>query len=315
MRFPQIGEGGFIPHDPKSRMGLIEASEVAWQVGQVNAAQRFAFVGVLSSQRCVQPRLMKRLVETYLVTGEYRAAEKYIKILESNPHYRDWATAQRPLLDSVACASEDWIAAKRAMLPITDNPLDLTLIFPNALAFLIDDHADNRPAFEYGMGYLLVYKDLMTFMHYMELMKERGEAFPVLYQEAICLFFAAVQKDPEAFRSFPISQEVQNRFLQFMKVARSMPPAALKQQFGDTYYYYAQFTDFLVLDNISSPIRRTHMEHHLPRISHTERMAVHTIIASHIVTDNRLFVKRLQIPLINTHNMPFLVSRLYQTVY
>lgn len=148
MRFPQIGEGGFIPHDPKSRMGLIEASEVAWQVGQVNAAQRFAFVGVLSSQRCVQPRLMKRLVETYLVTGEYRAAEKYIKILESNP---------------------------------------------------------------------------------------------VLYQEAICLFFAAVQKDPEAFRSFPISQEVQNRFLQFMKVARSMPPAALKQQFGDTYYYYAQF--------------------------------------------------------------------------
>ena len=76
-----------------------------------------------------------------------------------------------------------------------------------------------------------------------------------------------------------------------------------------------QFTDFLVLDNISSPIRRTHMEHHLHWISHTERMAVHTIIASHIVTDNRLFVKRLQIPLINTHNMPFLVSRLYQTVY
>lgn len=184
---------------------------------------------------------MKRLVETYLVTGEYRAAEKYIKILESNPHYRDWATAQRPLLDSAACASEDWIAAKRAMIPVTDNPLDLTLTFPNALAFLIDDHADNRPAFEYGMGYLLVYKDLMTFMHYMELMKERGEAFPVLYQEAICLFFAAVQKDPEAFRSFPISPEVQNRFLQFMKVARSMPPAALKQQFGDTYYYYAQF--------------------------------------------------------------------------
>ena len=198
-------------------------------------------MGVLSSQRCVQPRLMKRLVETYLVTGEYRAAEKYIKILESTPHYRDWAKAQRPLLDSVVCASTDWIKAKRAVLPVTDNPLDLTLTFPNALAFLIDDHADNRPAFEYGMGYLLVYKDLMTFMHYMELMKERGESFPVLYQEAICLFFAAVQKDPEAFKSYPISSEVQNRFLQFMKVARGMPPAALKAQFGDTYYYYAQF--------------------------------------------------------------------------
>ncbi len=239
--FPQIGEDGFIPHDPKSRMGLIEASEVAWQVGQVNAAQRFAFVGVLSSQRCVQPRLMRRLVETYLVTGEYRAAEKYIRILESNPLYRDWATAQRPLLDSAACASEGWVAAKRATLPITDNPLDLTLAFPNALAFLIDDHADNRPAFEYGMGYLLVYKDLDTFMHYMELMRERGETFPVLYQEAICLYFSAVRKDPEAFRTFPVSQEVRDRFLRFAQAARSTPPAALRQQFGDTYYYYAQF--------------------------------------------------------------------------
>ncbi len=64
-------------------------------------------------------------------------------------------------------------------------------------------------------------------MHYMELMKERGEAFPVLYQEAILLLRGRTEKIREAFRSFPISQEVQNRFLQFMKVARSMPPAAL----------------------------------------------------------------------------------------
>lgn len=63
-------------------------------------------------------------------------------------------------------------------------------------------------------------------------------------QESIALLtmLAFVQKDPEAFKSYPISSEVQNRFLQFMKVARGMPPAALKAQFGDTYYYYAQFT-------------------------------------------------------------------------
>lgn len=241
VRFSQFGEEGLIPHDPKSRMGLIEASEVAWQVGQVNAAQRFAFVGVLSSQRCVQPRLMKRLVETYLVTGEYRAAAKYIKILEAAPQYRKWATAQKALLDTTVCAGTDWVAAKRAFLPVTDNPLDLTITFPNALAYLIDDHADNRAAFDYGMAYLLLYKDLMPFMHYMEMKRDREESFPVLYQEAICLFYAAVQKNPEAFRSYAVSKEVQDRFIQFMKAASSMPPAALKERFGDTYYYYAQF--------------------------------------------------------------------------
>lgn len=241
LHYPQIGEEGFIPHDPKSRLGLIQASEVAWQVGQVNAAQRFAFVGVLSSQRCVQPRLMKRLVETYLVTGEYGAAAKYIKILESTPHYKDWAKAQRPLLDSAVCASTDWVKAKRHQLPITDNPFDLTKAFPSALAFLIDDHADNRYAFEYGMAYLLLYKDLNAFMHYMEIRKQKGMRLPRLYQEAICLYYAAVQRNPEAFKSYAIDKEVHGKFLQFLQGANAMSPEMLKQQFGDTYYYYAQF--------------------------------------------------------------------------
>lgn len=242
VRFPQFGEEGLIPYDPKSRMGLIEASEVAWQVVQVNAAQRFAFVGVLSSQRCVQPRLMKRLVETYLVTGEYRAAAKYIKILESTPHYREWAMAQRALLDPQICVATDWVAAKRALLPVTDHPFDLTKTFPSALAYLIDDHAGNRAAFDYGMAYLLLYKDLMPFMHYMEMKRDRKDPLPVLYQEAICLFYAAVQKNPEAFRRYAISPEVQDRFIQFMKEASGLSPATLKERFGDTYYYYAQFT-------------------------------------------------------------------------
>ena len=241
-RFRQIGVEGFIPHDPRSRLGLIEASEVAWQVGQVNAAQRFAFVGVLSAQRCVQPRLMQRLVDTYLVTGEYRVAEKYIKILEAAPGYRSWAASRRPLLDSAACAATDWVAAKRRWLPITDNPLDLTKTFPNALAFLIDDHADNRSALEYGMAYLLVYKDLDTFMHYMELERKRGvKRFPKLYEEAICLYYAAVRKDMAELRTYPIAPATLDRFSRFVSQARQLPPAALRAEFGDTYYYYAQF--------------------------------------------------------------------------
>ena len=133
MRFPQIGEGGFIPHDPKSRMGLIEASEVAWQVGQVNAAQRFAFVGVLSSQRCVQPRLMKRLVETYLVTGEYRAAEKYIKILNRLPLLGLGKSATSMLTRGLCLLKID--KGETRWYLVTDNPLTLTLTFPERAGF------------------------------------------------------------------------------------------------------------------------------------------------------------------------------------
>ena len=238
--FPQIGVEGLIPKEPKSRLGLIQASEVAWQVGQVNAAQRFAFVGVLSAQRCVQPRLMKRLVESYLVNGEYRAAEKYIRILEASPRYRDWAKEQRALLDPAKAAQSDWVVAKRKQLPLTDNLFDLTVTYPSAIAYLVDDHPDNQAAFEYAMAYLLIYKDLGTFMHYMELKRQRGEAFPKAYQEAICLYFA-MNADPELFKQYPISDEVKGRFMRFMQQARSLTPVTAKAQYGDTYYYYAQF--------------------------------------------------------------------------
>ena len=240
LHFPQIGVEGLIPKEPRSRLGLIQASEVAWQVGQVNASQRFAFVGVLSAQRCVQPRLMKRLVESYLVNGEYRAAEKYIRILEASPRYRDWARAQRALLDPLQAEQADWVVAKRKQLPFTDNPFDLTVAYPSAIAYLLDDHADNQAAFEYAMAYLLIYKDLGTFMHYMEQKRQRGEAFPKGYQEAICLFFS-MHADPELFKQYPISDEVKGRFLRFAQQVRSLTPATAKAQFGDTYYYYAQY--------------------------------------------------------------------------
>ena len=241
MSYPQIGEEGFIPYEPKTRLGLIEASEVAWRVGHTNAAQRFAFVGVLSAERSVQPRLMKRLVETYLVNKEYKVAEKYIKILESTLFYRTWAKEHRLLLDHEKAAISDWITERRQFNPLTDNNFDLTKTFSNALAFLIDDHPDNQAAFEYGMGYLLIYKELGAFMHYMNLLKERGEPIPAFYQEAICIYYSAVENNPEVFRSFAIDPAIQNRFLSYLSQVQSLSPALLARQFSDTYYYYAQF--------------------------------------------------------------------------
>ena len=131
--------------------------------------------------------------------------------------------------------------AKRKQLPLTDNPYDLTIAFPSAVAFLIDDHADNRPAWEYAMAYLLLYKDFGAFMHYMDLLNEQGVALPTLYQEAICFVCGVAQQTPAALDRYAIAPEVRNRFLQFLQQMKTQPAAALRQSFGDTYYYYAQY--------------------------------------------------------------------------
>lgn len=239
--FPQTGVESLIPQDPKSRLELIQASEVAWHLGHIQAAQRFAFVGVLSAERSVQPRLMQRLIDTYLVQSEYRAAEKYIKILEASPLYSTWASSRRLLLDQAVSDTTSWIIEKRKQLPVTDNAYDLTRSFPNAIAFLIDDHPMETNALHYGLNFLLLYKNYTAFIKYIESRKPELKALPVHYQEALCYYYTVIDKNQEAFNTYPIETKVTDRYLRFMQSAGKLPEAILREQFGDTYYYYAHF--------------------------------------------------------------------------
>jgi hypothetical protein len=50
-----------------------------------------------------------------------------------------------------------------------------------------------------------------------------------------------VENNPDAFHSYPISSAVYNRFSGYLQQLRTLSPALLAHQYGDTYYYYAQF--------------------------------------------------------------------------
>ena len=103
---------------------------------------------------------------------------------------------------------------------------------------------DNRPTCAYfrsNKSGRLLYKDFGAFMHYMDLLNEQGVALPTLYQEAICFVCGVAQQTPAALDRYAIAPEVRNRFLQFLQQMKTQPAAALRQSFGDTYYYYAQY--------------------------------------------------------------------------
>ena len=51
------------------------------------------------------------------------------------------------------------------------------------------------------------------------------------------------------------------------------------------------------------------MEKHFLRILHTERMAVHTVIAAHLIFDDRVLRIIFQVTLIDTHTVPQLIAR------
>lgn len=236
---PQFGLDGIYPREGKFYIQNVLASEVAWRIGHVNTAQRTAFIGTLGSRRSVQPRMMKRLVETYIVTGEYAVAEKFIKILESYPPYSAWATAQRPLLDPATAASTEWVKQKRALAPTTDNRYDLQLAFPMAVESLLSDHPENRAAAEYLLTFYLSYKDLQNALPILSTMK--GQSLPKLYQEVICVMVAAGAISQAEADEYNISPEIWQRFNNFASNMQMLTPDTARQMYGDTYYYYLQF--------------------------------------------------------------------------
>ena len=237
-RTPQMGLYGLYPRETKYYIQSILSSEIAWQVGHVNTAQRTAFIGTLGSRRSIQPRLMKRLVETYIVTGEMAVAEKFIKILETYPPYSAWATAQRPLLNEEVAAATDWVAEKRRLMPKTDNHYDMLNSFPASLKAIVEDCPDNRAALEYLLSFVLGYKDIVNFMEYIKPYK--GETLPKLYQEAICVYYAT-QPDQQGLEEYKIDPAIWNRFMNYNRNMQMMNAETAYKMYGDTYYYYLQY--------------------------------------------------------------------------
>lgn len=237
-RTPQLGLYGLYPRDTKYYIQNILSSEVSWQVGHVNTAQRTAFIGTLGSRRSVQPRMMKRLVETYIVTGEMAVAEKFIKVLESYPRLSAWATSMRPLLDEEVAAATDWVAEKRRLMPVTDNLYDMQNSFPKSVEAIIMDCPENKTALEYMLSFVLMYKDINNFMRYIEPYK--GQSLPKLYQEAICVY-QATKPDEQVLESYNIDPKIWNRFANYDRNIQMMNAETAYKMYGDTYYYYLQY--------------------------------------------------------------------------
>lgn len=90
---PSFGSQSSLP-------AMLMTSEVYLQIGLINMSQRNAFEAMEGIPNCNKSaRVLHRLVETNLITGQYAVALKYISILEQTPFYRSWARRMRQLAE------------------------------------------------------------------------------------------------------------------------------------------------------------------------------------------------------------------------
>ena len=227
--------GLFLPVGEKSTPFQIGcAGDVWFALGDMSMAERDAMLGMLFSPSHTGSRYLRRLAETNLVSGDFEAASKYLRMLLNSPRDRKWAREHLPDAWSPQYAAR--VEQKRALMPHFDlvHGMDQTQLI---LRILLNSNPSNRMALDYLLCYDLLIKDLDAFV---------GDYVPSLtashlYEEAMLIFLAAKGgMDPENFEHYNISEETLDRFNRFVTIYKRDNGSGenLSAEFGKTYWYY-----------------------------------------------------------------------------
>jgi hypothetical protein len=128
-----------------------------------------------------------------------------------------------------------------------------------ALKPLLDDHPDNRMAFEYYMASLLLDKNLAAFADNIDRIKSFGyKEIPLHYEEALLIYMSYVKKNVLP-AGYGIHKTTVQRFQNYAKAYSShsgSPQSAAKsfyKSYGNTYWFYFHF-----INNSTSTGESTH---------------------------------------------------------
>ena len=227
--------GLFLPVGEKSTPFQIGcAGDVWFALGDMSMAERDAMLGMLFSPSHTGSRYLRRLAETNLVTGDFEAASKYLRMLLNSRKDRAWARERLPGVWSPEYAAR--IDRKRALLPRIDviHGMDQTQLI---LRVLLNSHPDNRMALDYLLCYDLLTKDLDAFVSDFAPSLTQSH----LYEEAMLIFLAAKGgMVPENYEHYHISEETFDRFNRFVTIYKRDGGSGknLTEEFGHSYWYY-----------------------------------------------------------------------------
>ena len=227
--------GLFLPVGAQSTPFKIAcAGDVWFALGYMPLAERDAMLGMLFSPAHTGSRYLRRLAETNLVSGDFEAAAKYLRILLNSPDDRAWAQERMP--DAWSPAYRQRIAEKRALLPQFDvvHGMDQTRVI---LHVLLNSNPANKMALDYLLCLDLLGKDLDAFVEDYDPSLTGSR----LYEEAMLIFLAAkggmTEENLRHYRISPATFERFNRFVAGYKRDNGSG-RNLTGEFGKSYWYY-----------------------------------------------------------------------------
>jgi hypothetical protein len=217
---------------------LWQKADVCMDLGLVDEAEKCLTIAM--EMYGEKPLLLQRLARVYSVKGDVETASVYLSALSKVPFWGRQAREDlAQLRNDPNLAKDEEIQRLRAIRLRQDSVGRMEV-----LVQLLTENPRNRMAYEYGMAWLLLTKNLpaslQLFNAYHNLVESR---IPRHYEEAI-LLAKALNLEAVDLGARSVSQESKDRFESFMKAlqpfGRDVAAArkSLWKDFGDSYYYY-----------------------------------------------------------------------------
>lgn len=238
--YPQCPPNGLALNWNGSRQQADLLSEVFWLQGNVSLSQKMAFDAMYFNRSFIHPRLMLRLIETNLVLGEYKVAEKYIRLCEQSHYYADKAREYRKYLSEEGLENAaGGLMAMRNCLPEQQDAIQSN--FYNDLKYVLLSDSNYLPAIHYLGCKLLLDNNLDGFKYFVENLCDvkKLNPLPMHFQEALLLIY-----DEDKCREYGVTESVIGRYEDFStRIAgsktRENAASIFKAGFNKTFWLHS----------------------------------------------------------------------------
>ena len=232
--------GLFLPVNQESgRFVIFFSSDVFYYIGDMNMSQHSAMLGMTFSPYQRSSRMIQRLAEINIVSGDIPGAMKYIRMLESSLFHRKVAAR----LKALASQPDNRLQIKRSQIHTTDI-LHSAFDLQSSLELLVKTNPDNRAALDYLLAFHLMNKNIPAFFNaYSSYYKDKTIYVPKAYAEALLIYFAGAKVKSEVLKEYHINPGIVKDFTEYTRMYESSNGnlELLKEKFAHTYWLFYHF--------------------------------------------------------------------------
>ena len=229
LRYTPNQLGTFYKIGPETPLLIINnMNELYWALGDMTLTERAAMMTNVFAPDNRNVRMMKRLAECNLVSGDTLAANKYLRILKHTWVYGDWAD----LIMRHEPKAWHYFKEKQQFVNKADT-IRLTDNLHMVMMELLDSNPDNTVALDYILCSTLLLKDMDNFKRDYDrycLSTGRPRLKP-LYQQALMIYLAGTNAPEEEWKKYIVDQSLLQRFGEYNQHRGD-------SRFSDTYWYY-----------------------------------------------------------------------------